>query len=653
MIARPRRLVVSLFCGGRGGASLIRELTRQPQVELNALINAYDDGLSTGELRGFIPGMLGPSDFRKNLSGLLDLHSSHQYAVTRLLEFRLPASYSADDLARLRRWVAAPASGPGELPGDLQAIVDELDPEWHQRVRDYLARFLDYQSGQSREFNFPDCSLGNLVFAGAYLKNDRNFNAATAELARVFGSRAKLINVTQGENRILVALKADGEILEREARVVGPQSPARITDIFLLEHPLAAPDLARLAALPDAAARRSALQALERPVALSPEAREALARSDIIIYGPGTQFSSLMPSYKTAGLAAAIAESPARVKAFVVNIHRDHDIESCDAPDLVRTALGLLDPSVEPRRLVTHVLYTRASVRPERLLPRGPVETAGAAGPVWVEGDFENPARAGVHSGFLTVRRLLALHEQALTPAEPELDIYVDLNKRSLAMNQLVQEFTEMPWRSRFSRVRLRFNNVALPPLSLPPHLSVESVRHDDMFSEVVEIRDWAARRQSQYLVTLTGDGEYRLRDILLGVDTLANHPFAAVYGSRNQSRYQFHRSLDSAYGESRLLYSVSLLGAFLLSVLFTLRFRIIFSDPLTGFRLFSRTTLAPVLPDLARLDDRSATAVTRTLVRHGCEIAEIPVYYRTFKGFTNVRWRLLRGVRNAWRILF
>src|SRR5215216_3402212 len=84
------KIVISLFCGGRGSAALIRELIRRPEVKLNLLINAYDDGLSTGEIRGFIPGMLGPSDFRKNLSYLLDLHSNEQYALTSFLEYRLP-----------------------------------------------------------------------------------------------------------------------------------------------------------------------------------------------------------------------------------------------------------------------------------------------------------------------------------------------------------------------------------------------------------------------------------------------------------------------------------------------------------------------------------------------------------------------------------
>ena len=81
---------IVLFCGGRGSATILRALLRQTDVELTLLVNAYDDGLSTGALRNFIPGMLGPSDFRKNLSYLFGNYSQAQYALKSLMEYRLP-----------------------------------------------------------------------------------------------------------------------------------------------------------------------------------------------------------------------------------------------------------------------------------------------------------------------------------------------------------------------------------------------------------------------------------------------------------------------------------------------------------------------------------------------------------------------------------
>src|SRR4051812_20946554 len=101
----PNKLTVALFSGGRGTAPITREILRHPNLELCLLVNAYDDGLSTGELRDFIPGMLGPSDFRKNLSYLLDLYSEQQFALERVIEYRLPKDFGPRHLDELKEIV--------------------------------------------------------------------------------------------------------------------------------------------------------------------------------------------------------------------------------------------------------------------------------------------------------------------------------------------------------------------------------------------------------------------------------------------------------------------------------------------------------------------------------------------------------------------
>ena len=62
---------VIVFSGGRGSSSLIKALKVFPNVELRLIVNAYDNGLSTGILRSIFE-ILGISDIRKNI-GLLSL----------------------------------------------------------------------------------------------------------------------------------------------------------------------------------------------------------------------------------------------------------------------------------------------------------------------------------------------------------------------------------------------------------------------------------------------------------------------------------------------------------------------------------------------------------------------------------------------------
>ena len=66
------KVKIALFSGGSGNIRFVNLINNLPGVELSILVNGYDDGKSTGEIRKYIPGILGPSDFRKNISHLID-----------------------------------------------------------------------------------------------------------------------------------------------------------------------------------------------------------------------------------------------------------------------------------------------------------------------------------------------------------------------------------------------------------------------------------------------------------------------------------------------------------------------------------------------------------------------------------------------------
>ncbi|MEO8301605.1 MAG: 2-phospho-L-lactate transferase CofD family protein, partial [Rhizomicrobium sp.] len=303
---------IVLFCGGRGSATIIRALLRQSDVDLTLLVNAYDDGLSTGALRNFIPGMLGPSDFRKNLSYLFGNYSQAQYALKGLMEFRLQGAPA--ELARY-----AQSGEAARLDEPLKGWFAQLPPPTASRLRALLARFFAHASG--RDFDYRDCSLGNLVFAGAYLEKNNDFNAAAATVSELVGSRARLLNVGEQQNRVLAGLKQDGGLLASEAALVGSQSTSPITGLYLLEQPLT-PDEMQALAMQDLAGKQAWLAARDAVPKLSKAAAEALAGADIILYGPGTQHSSLFPSYRIA--EAALAAAPAPLKALVMNLESDN-----------------------------------------------------------------------------------------------------------------------------------------------------------------------------------------------------------------------------------------------------------------------------------------------------------------------------------------
>ncbi len=389
------RTAVTLFSGGRGGASIARGLLRTPGIDLTLVINGYDNGRSTGALRRYLPGMLGPSDFRKNLLLHLDDRDPRQVALRSVLEHRLVAGTTREELGELVTGPAFPA-----LPAEARTAI----------TRD-LAAFLRRLDRHPDGLDLTDCALGNLVFAGAYLRLGEDFNAAVRACARTFASPLGLMNVTGGENAYLVALKQDGRLLADEADIVAPQDAAAITDLFLLREPVTPRRRAELAARPVEQVRRI-LAGLRARVSLNPEAGDAIRDADLLLYGPGTPHSSLLPSYLTPGVAEAIAESRAAAKVFVVNTRDDHDVQGLSAPELVGRTLSYLGDPGNERGTVTHVLSHRAPEAPR--VPSDVVAGGVWAGARWVTADLEDVERPGVHCGPRTVRALTEIAGEAV-----------------------------------------------------------------------------------------------------------------------------------------------------------------------------------------------------------------------------------------------
>jgi 2-phospho-L-lactate transferase/gluconeogenesis factor (CofD/UPF0052 family) len=634
-----------LFCGGRGSATIIRALLRAPDVQLALLVNAYDDGLSTGALRNFIPGMLGPSDFRKNFSYLLDLYSDEQYALKTLIEHRLPANFGPSEIGRLHEFVEG--GNPQVMAEPLCGLFGRLDQNAASQVKRLLRGFLDYANGSAAGFDFRDCAVGNLIFAGAYLTQGQNFNAASELMSRLVSSRAVLINVSNGENRMLVGLKEDGEILAHEADIVGRQSPAPIRKIFFMQEGLREDDLVQLAGMTvnDKEAWLAARQSIPT---LSEEARRFLRDADVIIYGPGTQYSSLLPSYAIAG--SALGSAKAAVKALVVNLGPDHDIQGLTASDLVDRALTYAGDADNARRTITHILLAerRHNGRGAHLEPGLVDSRAMYKGAVAVRGNFENELAPQKHNGGAVVSEILRISDRkGVQELKPSLEIFCDLSRRPAAGAALLDEFLEFDWSNSFRRVVLRVHGQLPNVGNLPEFLAVEEWRCEGSFPEVSIAANWLRAGGTDYLATITGDGEYRLEEIAFCVGVLSHGSFGAVYGSRTQSRRQFNHSLRAAYGERSFVYRLSQMGAFLLSFVFAVRFGVIFSDPMSGFRIYRRCKLEPIEPLLAPGPRVTPTTVTKLLVSNRIEIAELPVHYRTFAGFTDPRWRLRRGLLN------
>jgi 2-phospho-L-lactate transferase/gluconeogenesis factor (CofD/UPF0052 family) len=396
-----------LFCGGRGSKTILAELVNHPRINVTLLVNGYDDGKSTGHLRRFVPGMLGPSDFRKNLAVLAGVCPSELKALRQMLDYRLPQHEPARLQDELRALVKA--NRRPDVLGDLSDAILDLRLSRRQAVVRYLNSFLEYCRHRREIPTLDDCSFGNLLFAGIYLSSNCNFNETVRILSKLCEARAELVNVTRGEARVLTAVKADGEVLYSEASIVGPQSCSPILDIFLLPRELTCTEKQLLAAL-TTSEKQEFLKVREEDVHLSREADGALRNADFIIYGPGTQFSSLFPSYRTRGLTRAIRGSRARARVLVINLERDHDTGGTHVAYLVDKALEYLGDPHNHYQMITHLFYSTHRPTPAHLGWDREIPLIYKQIEV-VQAQFKEPDGQMVHSGRAVLQQLFKLRD--------------------------------------------------------------------------------------------------------------------------------------------------------------------------------------------------------------------------------------------------
>jgi 2-phospho-L-lactate transferase/gluconeogenesis factor (CofD/UPF0052 family) len=611
--ARPTVNVV-LFSGGRGSGALTPLLVCRPGVSLTVAINGYDDGASTGEVRRFLGDSLGPSDFRKNASRLASALRSCSPSLIALLDERLPADISAPAaVERLTQILRGSDSGDprrpdGELPDD---------------ARGCLAAFLDEYRHAGRPFAFADCAVGNLVFAGAYLREHRDFNRAVDRYCGLMGLPAGLIeNVTDGSNAYLVAVDEEGRLVRTEADIVDAATSNRIRSLFLIERPVSEEEARGLSAAPIDAAER-ALTARESAPALNRRLAQKIAAADVIIYAPGTQHSSLLPSYMTPGLAEAIADNLRAIKLLITNIHTDAEIGGSTAVDLIDRALHYLNlkgrKSLPPPCLITHYLMNEPG-RPdtEPYVPLGAVDAIEDPRLVRI-GNYEEGV-SGRHDAARIVGPFL---DALLAPRRP-YTLAVLLHDAG-SPNKLTQTLLEIV-RGGIDALPIELTVFYEGPHAVDASFAarlpfpVRAVANAAAFADAVRAGTF------DYVGLMESSGMYRGEDLVALASHLSVGRLDAVWGSRRLSVRDIHESYRMRYKSSVGLGAVSYVGSHVLSLAYLVLYGRYISDTLSAVRAVRAPDALDAGIDLTH-KCANQYLLSRLLGRRA-EILELPVQF-------------------------
>ncbi len=399
-------LNVVVLNGGRGAATLIPALLDRQGLHVTSVVNAYDDGKSTGEIRHFF-GMLGPSDIRKVQELMLPQDDPNHISNVKLFSYRYPVP--CDRLSIIEDMNCFANSKSDSLAG---IHIDSVPILGNLRL--FIRKFLDVlcliEKVKNTHMSFADCSLMNCIYAGAFLVFRRDLEAATKAIDRLFRLRGVVLP-TSNDNLRMVALRENGIMLYKESEIVELRSNIRIERIYLLDH-LLEPGQFELLSLDD---KRSYLEQHHCSSSVSPGVDRAIRQADIIIYAAGTQHSSLYPTYLASGLASAIADNQSAQKVFIINIGADYETPSYKASDYILGAFRYLTLSGSrnylPLELFSEILVNKLRLKTDESY----IEFDAEGFPDWdipiTVGDYEAAEHPGKHDGNILVETILAGHK--------------------------------------------------------------------------------------------------------------------------------------------------------------------------------------------------------------------------------------------------
>ena len=649
------QLRVVLFSGGRGSGALTAQLVTNPRVALTIVINGYDDGASTGEVRRFLGDALGPSDFRKNASRLASLIGSSPSALVDLLDLRLDAGLIDRATGeRIARVVAGQTSEDDSKLAALREKSDALPAPVRADVGTRLDRFAGELAVSARPFSSADCSVGNLVFAGSFLLGGRNFNAAVDDYSRLLGLPAGLIeNVTDGTNAFLVAIDADGRLLDSEEAIVDAKQHNRIRDIFLLASRPSPEELDQLAGVaPADLARR--LEARAASVSMNPRLAQAIGHADLIIYAPGTQHSSLFPSYLTPGLSEAIAGNLTAIKLLVTNIQSDAEIAGSSAVDIIERAVHYMKEkgrlTISTPRLITHYLLNdpQRAGSESQYVPLGRLESLEDPRLIRV-GNYEE-GMTGRHDAAKILGPFISAFVARWEATQHVAVLLYDAGSTT----KVVQSILEMV-RGGIRELPVELAVFHDGPADLEQSFATSLGFTVSRLSGSPEQRDrqfrtGLANGRFDYVVLFESSGMYNGEDIANLASHLRLGRLDAVWGSRRLSVNDIQASYRVKYRHRSVLGAVSYLGSHVLSLLYLGLYGRYVSDTLSAARIVRAADILR-LPSLV-IDKLVNQHLLSLLLRRRAEMFEVPVQFFSISPVQVRRTSLLDGLRAILTVL-
>lgn len=304
--------ILGVLCIAAGMQQILRSITsvltpdaKEPIVDLirrRRLLAQGPKVVAIGGGTGLSTMLRGLKEYTSNIAAIVTVTDDGGSSGRLTQEFQMPP--------------------PGDIRNCLVALADA------EPLMQELFQYRFSNGGPSLEGH----SFGNLLIA-AMMNVTGDFEEAVRQTSRVLAIRGRVLPSTLARVQLEAEL-LDGSRVKGETNISAAQQPIHR---MLLSDPDAEP---------------------------LDEALAAIATADIIVIGPGSVYTSIVPNFLVRGMAKAVASSRA-VKAYVCNVMtQSHETDGFSAADHVRAVIEQAGV-----RLFDFVLVNR-ELPPEEALER-------------------------------------------------------------------------------------------------------------------------------------------------------------------------------------------------------------------------------------------------------------------------------------------
>jgi len=270
-LARGPRIVA--LGGGTGLSTLLRGL-KEHTSNLTAVVTVADDGGSSGRLREEL-GIPAVGDIRNCIVALADAEP----LMSRLLQYRFPGTGPT------------PLRGATTATTELSVVSGPTDGSLVTLTTEQTEPAAPTQQTEPTQATEPTGlaghAIGNLLLAALCALENDDFEEAVREMNRVLAVRGRVVPATSTPV-VLHARLADGTVVEGQSRIT---RAAGVDEVWVTPG--------------DVAATRDAIRAIEE--------------ADVVVLGPGSLFTSVLPAVLVPGIRDALSTTGA-LRVYVCNV---------------------------------------------------------------------------------------------------------------------------------------------------------------------------------------------------------------------------------------------------------------------------------------------------------------------------------------------